>query len=70
MEKVFIIGAHYTEYFVALVLAEASNTHVRFRRLGLDESRKNPAGDQQYLQQLHGLDGETVYQIVLHLLGG
>ena len=53
---------------VAEVLAESQETHVPFRRIGLPSAFSPHIGTQEYMQQQHGLDTESVVQSLLELL--
>ena len=53
---------------VAEVLAESQETRVPFRRIGLPSAFSPHIGTQEYMQQQHGLDTESVVQSLLELL--
>lgn len=53
---------------VAEVLAESPEVRVPFRRIGLPSAFSPHIGTQEYMQQQHGLDTESVVQSLLELL--
>jgi len=53
---------------VAEVLAESQEARVPFRRIGLPSAFSPHIGTQEYMQQQHGLDTESVVRSLLELL--
>ena len=55
---------------VAEVLAESDGPHVPFKRIGLPSAFSPHIGDQEYMQQQHGLDAASLETTLLAFLKG